>query len=443
MKKIISFILFPIFLIGCDSLLNEQKPQNSVDPSAVFKDAPGARAAIIGAYDAFQSASYYAADFLLLPDVHGGNLTHTGTFPSYAQFMNRSILTDNANVTNMWAIIYSGINRANQIIDKVPKITDPALSQTEKDQIVGEAYFLRAFHYANLVKYWGGVPLKLLPSDSYDASKIIVPRATADQVYTQILSDLGEAITKLPANPSNKSRASLAAAHALKARVHLYKKEYPEAINSATLASTGYSLVGNFLDIWVVRNTSEAIWELQFNTVDTNSLSFYLLTSTTGGRNEVRPSANLASAYLSTDARRVLTSSVDSRLRYYRAATDDDNVLLLRLAEVILNRAEALIERNTGTDLADAVVFINQIRNRAGIGSYGGVVTQTALRDEVFLQRRLELALEGHYFFDLVRTGRAVTTLSSPVWNDNQALLPIPLREIQASGGVLTQNPGY
>jgi hypothetical protein len=139
----------------------------------------------------------------------------------------------------------------------------------------------------------------------------------------------------------------------------------------------------------------------------------------------------------------VLTTSIDSKLRYYRAATRDDNVILLRLAEMILTRAEALVERNTGTDLADAVVLVNQIRNRALIGNYAGAVTQAAVRDEVFLQRRLELAIEGHYFFDLVRTGRALTTFSSPTWNDNQALLPIPLREINAAGGVVTQNPGY
>jgi starch-binding outer membrane protein, SusD/RagB family len=443
MKKIFYIVLFAVVLSGCDSLLQEQKPQNSVDPSVVFKDAPGARAAIIGAYDALQSASYYGVDFLLLPDVHGGNLSHTGTFPSYAQFANRSLLNDNANVTNMWAQIYVGINRVNQIIDKVPKITDPALTQAEKDQIAGEAYFLRALHYSNLVKYWGGVPLKLAPSDDASPSKIILPRATKDAVYAQILADLAEAIVKLPAAPSNKARASQAAAHALKARIHLYLGQYTEAINSATSASTGYTLVGNFLDLWVVRNTSEAIFELQFNTVDTNSLSFYLLTSSTGGRNEVRPSGGLVSAYLGTDARRILSTSVDSRLRYYRAATDDDNVLLLRLGEVILNRAEALVERNTGSDLTDAVTFLNQIRNRAGIGNYAGALTQTAVRDDIFLQRRLELALEGHYFFDLVRTGRAATTLSSPIWNNDQALLPIPLRELNASGGILTQNPGY
>jgi starch-binding outer membrane protein, SusD/RagB family len=443
MKKILYFILIPIFLVGCDSLLQEQKPQNSVDPSVIFKDAPGARSAIIGAYDALQSASYYGVDFLLLPDVHGGNLTHTGTFPSYAQFANRAILTDNANVTNMWSQIYSSINRVNQIIDKVPGITDPTFATGEKDQIIGEAYFLRALHYSNLVKYWGGVPIKITPSDSYDPGKIILPRATETDVYTQILADLAVAITKLPANPSNKGRASLGAAHALKTRIHLYKKEYTEAINSAILASSGYTLVGNFLDLWVVRNTSEAIFELQFNTVDTNSLSFYLLTSSTGGRNEVRPSGSLVAAYNVADTRRILSNSVDSRLRYYRAATDDDNVLLLRLAEVILNRAEALVERNTGTDLTDAVTFLNIIRNRAGIGNYAGPVTQPAVEDEIFLQRRLELALEGHYFFDLVRTGRAAANLSSPVWNNNQGLLPIPLREINASGGVLAQNPGY
>ena len=443
MKRIFYFILLTGFLFGCDSLLNEQKPQNSVDPSLIFKDAAGARSAIIGAYDNFQSASYYGVDFLLLPEVHSLNLTHPGTFPSYEQFVNRGILTDNANVTNMWAQIYVGINRVNQILDKVPGITDPALSAVERDQILGEAYFIRAFNYHNLVKYWGGVPLKLTPSDSYDPAKIVLPRASASEVYTQILADLALAIPKLPASPSTRSRATQAAANALKARVHLYLKQYPEAINAATLASTGYSLVPNFLDLWVLRNQSEAIFELQFNTVDTNSLAFYLLPSSNGGRNEVRPSAGLSNAYSATDSRRVLTTSIDSKLRYYRAATRDDNVILLRLAEMILTRAEALVERNTGTDLADAVVLVNLIRNRALIGNYAGAVTQAAVRDEVFLQRRLELAIEGHYFFDLVRTGRATTTLSSPTWNDNQALLPIPLREINAGGGVVTQNPGY
>jgi starch-binding outer membrane protein, SusD/RagB family len=443
MKNILLLLLAVAFLFGCDSLLEDQQPQNSVDPSVVFNDAPGARSAIIGAYDALQSASYFGGDYLLLGEVIGGNLSHTGTFPSYAQIANRAILTDNANVTNMWTIIYSGINRANQVIDKVPVITDPALTDAERSQLIGEAHFLRAFNYFNLVKWWGGVPLKLAPSDAYTPSEINIPRATAAAVYDQIIIDLDEAIAKLTANVASKARVQQRAAYGLKARVLLYQNKYTEAIDAAIEAGTGYSLVSNYLALWETRNTTESIFEIQFNTVDTNTLSFYLLTSSTGGRNEVRPSAGLAGAYLATDARRILTTSLDSRLRYYRAATDDDNVIAIRLAEMLLIRAEALVERNTGTDLADAVVLINQIRTRAGIGTYAGAVTQTALRDEVFIQRRLEFPIESHYFFDLVRTGRAASTLSSPVWNDNQALLPIPLREINASGGILTQNPGY
>ena len=265
------------------------------------------------------------------------------------------------------------------------------------------------------------------------------------------MTDLGDAIAKLPlpaaiikpSGTNTKGKANQRSAHALKARVHLYMKQYPEAISEAQLASVGYSLVANVLDVWVVKNTTEAIWELQFNTTDTNGTNFFLLPASAGGRNECRPSAGLAAAYSANDARRILATSTDSRLRYYRAATDDDNVVLLRLPEMILIQAEAMVERNTGTDLTDAVVLIDQIRNRAGIGAYAGTVDQVSLRDEVFLQRRLELALEGHYFFDLVRTGRAATVLTNPVWNNNNALLPIPLREIQSSGGVYTQNPGY
>jgi hypothetical protein len=445
MKKIKFYILFMVipFVSGCDHLLDEQKPQASVGPDVVFKDATGARAAIIGAYDNLQSANYYGIRYALFPDLHGGNLTHPGTFPSFEEFVNRAIQTNNVEVTNMWAQIYDGINRVNQIIDKVPKITDPALIATEKDQIVGEAYFLRAFHYFNLVRYWGDVPLKLQPSDDYDPAKIILPRSSVSEVYAQILSDLDAAISKLTPNVALKSRAHQRTAYALKARVHLYNKQYTEAINAATQASAGYTLVPAFLDLWVVRNTSESIWELQFDNVDQSQLNFFLLPSSAGGRNELRPSPGLSGAYALSDARRILTSSIDSKLRYYRAATDDDNIIILRLAEMILTQAEARIERNTGTDLTDAVAFINQIRNRAGIGSYSGLLTQAALHDEVFLQRRLELALEGHYFFDLVRTGRAATTLTSPTWDNNQALLPIPLREYNASGGVVAQNPGY
>lgn len=433
------------------SKVDDQKPQNSLPTEDAISGPVGARVAIFGAYDNLQSANYYGTRYLLFPDMQGGNLTWTGTFPSFGQIANRVTLADNAEVTNMWATIYNGINRCNQILDKAAKIEDPAF--TDKGQILGEAAFLRALHYFNLLRSWGGVPLKLAPTDAVDIPTLQQSRNSVAEVYTQILADINFALANLPASQTNRARATLGAVNALKARVHLQRSstgianEYTDAINAAIAAGSGRTLAASFADLYVARNLGEVIWYLEFNSVDQNSLAFFLLPSTAGGRNELRPSASLQSAYTATDARRITSagsnvSFTSGGLRYFRPSTGDDYVLMFRLAEMLLIRAESLVERNTGTDLTDAVALINQIRTRAGIGNYGGAVTQTALRDEVFLQRRLELAMEGHYFFDLVRTGRAATVLTNPVWNNNQALYPIPLRETQANPN-LAQNPGY
>lgn len=434
--------------ISCNKV-DDQLPQNSLPSGDAISNAVGARVAIFGAYDNLQSANYLGTRYTLFPDMQGGNLAWTGTFPSFAQIANRVTLADNAEVTNMWATIYNGINRVNQILDKVAKIEDPAF--TDKGQILGEAAFLRALHYFNLLRYWGGVPLKLQPTDAVDIPTLQQSRATVAEVYAQILDDINFALNNLPATQTNRARATLGAVNALKARVHLQRSstgianEYGDAIAAATAAGTGRTLQANFADLYVARSLGEVIWFLEFNSVDQNSLAFFLLPSTAGGRNELRPTAGLQAAYPAADTRRITSTSTSfpvGGLRYYRPTTGDDYVLVFRLAEMLLIRAEALVERNTGTDLADAVALVNQIRTRAGIGNYAGAVTQAALRDEVFLQRRLELAMEGHYFFDLVRTNRAAAALTNPVWNNNQALFPLPLRETQANPN-LAQNPGY
>lgn len=443
--KIMKFkiVLLALCVAGCN-IVDNQQPQNNLASSSAFSTPQGARAALLGCYDALQSANYYGTRYNLLPDLQGGNLTWTGTFPTFAQIANRNVLTDNTDVTGMWNQIFYAINNTNQVIDKASKLQDPSF--TDQNSVLGEAYFLRAFHYFNLVRYWGGVPLKLTPTDAVDVPTLQQSRNSVAEVYTQILADLNFAITNIA--QTNRARATVAAARALKARVHLYRSssgianEWTDAITEATAASTGRTLAATFSDLYVARNTNEVIWFLEFNSVDQNSLAFFLLPSTAGGRNELRPSASLQNAFQTIDVRRVPTNTTGAPLKYYRVTTGDDYALIFRLAEMILIRAEALVARNTGTDLTDAVTLINQIRARAGIAPYSGAVTPTALADEVFLQRRLELALEGHYFFDLVRTGRASVVLTNPVWNNNQALFPIPLRETQANPN-LTQNPGY
>jgi hypothetical protein len=445
-KKIFKITIVTAFVslvFGCNQV-DDQGPQNSLPAEDAFLTPQGARAALIGAYDALQSANYYGTRYLLFPDMQGGNLIHSGTFPSFAQIANRGILPDNVEVTNMWAQIYNGINRTNQILDKAALLNDPAFS--DKNNLLGEAAFLRAFYYFDLVRYWGGVPIKLTPTDDVDIVELQQPRNTVNEVYDQILTDLNLAIANMPATQTSRGRATVAAARALKARVHLYRSsmgiadEWSDALTEAAEAGTGRTLAPTFSDLFEARNTNEVIWFIEFNSVDQNTIAFFLLPSTNGGRNEMRPAAALQSAFPDNDTREIAADATDFKLKYYRVTTGDDYVLVFRLAEMLLIQAEALVERNTGTDLADAVTIINQIRNRAMIGNYAGAVTQEALLDEVFLQRRLELALEGHYFFDLVRTGRVATELSG--WDDNDALLPIPQRERQANP-LLEQNDGY
>lgn len=433
------------------SVIDDQQPQNSLPASEAVTDPASARASLNGAYDITQSGNYMGLRYLLFPDLHatGGssvnNLRHSGTFPSFAQFANKAILANNVEVTNMWTTIYNGINRANLILDKVPGITDPAF--TDKNGVLGEAYFLRAFHLFNALRYWGRVPIVTKPTEVVDGN-LQVGRSSIADVYTQIFSDIAQAETLAPTSQSTKGRVTKAVVAALKARVHLQRSstgiavEWAEVIANADIAASGRTLVTPFSAIFEVKNTNEAIWEIPFDPVDNNTIAFFLLPTANGGRNEMRPTANLQNAFLSTDVRRISTGATNVSLKYYRVATGDDHVVVFRLAEMLLSKAEALVERNGAGDLTAATGIVNQIRTRAGIGNYAGAVDQVSLRNEVFTQRRLELALEGHYFFDVVRTGRAPVIFAP--WNDNQALLPIPEREINANAKLQgDQNPGY
>ncbi len=455
MKKlnlnIITLSLIVAVVSSCTSVVTDPQPQTSVSADQAIINKTGARAALYGAYDALQSNAsangfnnYMGLTYLFFPDLQGGNLRWTGSFTDWSQAMNRTILTDNASVSGAWQQIYYAINTTNNLIAKVPLINDASF--TDQKSILGEAYFLRAYHYFNLLRYWGGVPIVTDPT--LDITPSSYPsRASVSDVYTLVLNDLTQAIANLPAKNAN-GRASIYAAYALKARVHLYKQEWQNAIDAANMviANPSFTLMQSFTDLFLKQNTAEAIWEIQFNPTDKGFQAFYLFSSSLGGRNEIRPTTGLQGAYAANDARIIKTTDYNEHLKYYRVSTGDDHTIAFRLAEMYLIRAEAQNElsvlNNDPTLTAAAYADINIIRTRAGIGN-ASVTLQTdpvGLRNEIFLQRRLELALEGHYFFDLVRTGRASAVLAN--WNDNQALWPIPFREMQANPN-LVQNPGY
>ena len=182
---------------------------------------------------------YYGEDFVELGDLPADNADNTGTSQSYADADANQFRADNATAEDIWDAIYDGINRANIILERVPAVTD--LDDTEKNEILGEAHFLRALHYHNLVKLYGDVPIRLTPVKEVNEAGGAVRSPVAD-VYTQILADLGEAGTLITATEPT-TQATPDAVAALTARVQLYRQDYAAAVPAADVViDANYSL---------------------------------------------------------------------------------------------------------------------------------------------------------------------------------------------------------
>lgn len=448
---------------SCQKEVLDQSPQASLPAATAIKDAASVNAAILGIYSGLQSGNYYGLRYQAFADLYTDNLSHVGTFPSFAQIGNKAILTDNTEGTNMWNSMYSAINRANTVIAAIPNITDGALN---KDQRMAEARALRALIYFDLIRYWGGsntgfnkaggvgVPLRLTPTLT-EADAAPTARASEADVLAQVLADLDYAIgVSAFGNTNTNGRISKDAAKALKARVALYMGDYTtaEALATDVIASGRYTMTpgATYKDIWANKNTKESLWEIQFEPTNSNSIAFFYYATTAGGRNEISTSTSLNTAHEAGDLRKSVNATTTGggatnlkTLKYIRVSTGDDNVVLFRLAELYLIRAEARALK-ASPDLVGSLADLNVIRTRAGLAN-SAASTAADLMTAIMQERRIELAHEGHRFFDLKRTNLLGTTLSSNFSGSNafRALWPIPQRETLNSGGVITQNTGY
>ncbi|HEY1953320.1 MAG TPA: RagB/SusD family nutrient uptake outer membrane protein [Gemmatimonadaceae bacterium] len=444
--------------LGACSGVLDVPPTSSVAAETAIADASGARAALAGAYSGLQAGGLYGHRIVDWTDLLSDNLRHVGTFDDYADADNHLLRSDNVTVELIWDAAYDDINRVNQIIAKVPAVTD--LSDTEKNEILGEAYFLRALAFHNVVKLWGGngqlgAALRVTPVQSA-AEANTISRSTVAQTYTQILADLAQAKQLITAGPSQTRRASLGGVSAIEARVRLYMQDWAGAeAAAATVESMGYSLAPNFADLFEATgsNTPEDIFRVTFTPTDANAVGFYYLPKALGGRYEVAPTTgptgiiaafdpasggNIAN-YNPTDARGVWSISRAGTRTYaskYRNPSGDEDIHVIRLGEVILIRAEALANLNR---LPEAVAEYNRLRVRAGLAPDPVVgLTQAGVLSAIARERRLELAFEGDRWPDLVRTGQ-VTALGVSA---AQTLLPIPQSELDVAPA-MTQNPGY
>lgn len=392
------------------------------------------------------------------------------------EFNSFSFIASNGGFNGQWVYNYEGISRANTAISYLTNAEMMAklnFETGEQNQMLGEAYFLRAFYYFDLVTNFGGVPLLLKPLESFNDAYEVASRASEEEVWNQIRIDLDNAQNLLPdgkySNQNEKWRASKGAVIALRAKVALFNEDWNEVVSFVrSLENTGYyKLNSNYFDSFDATKKfreDEVIFCYNHESAQTprngNGLCALL------GWGFIAPETSFVNAFEENDPRKLYTVNVEQRNVNKILGTlngefkgDDDapsNKIYIRFADVLLWKAEALLK--TG-NTQEAIQVINQIRARArnsitAAGAYAPNGTlpdrnvnessTTVVMDWLIHERRVELGFESHRFRDLKRWGIAADVLGSRGFqNDVHSLYPIPQREIDKSGGSITQNTGY
>jgi hypothetical protein len=446
MKKIstIFLLLFIILLSACKKVLDTQS-KLYIDQTQSIVDKRSAQAALVGAYNALSQNGYQGNTYRYITNLLGDNIKWVGNTPTNREFDVYSIFTTNTRVQELWSAIYKTVNIANNIIDKLPTVNDVTLDQTERNKIRGEAFFIRAVSYFDLVRLWGNVPVVVKTTETPDDAKGI-KNSSPSQVYQFIEKDLDSAETLL-APTVNRNRANRFSAKALKARLYLYQKNWVKAEDYATQVindSADFKLTKPYSQFYATKNSSESIFEIDYTINNKNSYAAnWFQNPTSGGKKEFLPTDEFISLVKdaniggSRSALIFTTGGITYGSMNFHIATGEDQSYILRLAELYLIRAEARAQQNKPDE---GLKDLNVIRNRANVPSITNVTTTDELVDKILLERRIELAYESQRWFDLIRTGKAQQVLS--IADANKLLLPIPRQEILINSN-LTQNPGY
>ncbi|MGN7889997.1 RagB/SusD family nutrient uptake outer membrane protein [Dyadobacter endophyticus] len=469
-----------ILLYACESKL-DLSPVTNLTNVTYYKTAEDAKAALGACYAVISN-----------PDPNLDITTSDDAVPFLTGAADRPLLwrydiTPSNSLITAYAGAYSGINRSNIVIERLPGIT---MDEDLKKRYMAEAKFLRALHYFTLVQYYGEVPIVTKETASLEGLEIA--RSPVEQVYELIEADLKEADSILPKTyPAGESgRATQGAAKGILARVYLYragaKKASPFWAMAAAKAKEVidldiYDLYAEFADAFALtaRGGKENIFEVQYLTdvrghglgrgFGVRSAQIY----PGGGAGIARPTESLYNSYTSNDKRKAvtfITSFVYNNVTTTLSISDPDFTKavsfqkfwdktaktnggegtsrpVLRYADVLLMHAEALNESNDGPN-AEAYAALNKVRTRAGLTPLSALTYQ-AFKEAVWLERRLELTFENSRRYDLVRTGRLIEAVKAEnSFNRNalilphHVLLPIPQNDMDVNPK-LVQNPGY
>lgn len=485
-KSSIAIALFATLSISCSDNFADRDPVYSIDSENYFNSKADYDNALVAAYDMLHS-SYIN---VMLGEIASDNTLSGGESATdvigIQQVDEMTHTPQNGNLKDLWNWMFAGLNRANYILEFKDK-TD----FSGKNQVIAEARFLRAYYQFELVKWFGGIPMKGDARFKLNDEKTI-PRSSAAAVYASIELDLQYAVDNLSPVAAQKGRATKGAAQALLGKVYLYQNKFAEsaAVLEGLITSNTYSLVSNYNSIFenAGENNAESVFEVQYT--DAEGASFDCLQCSEGnvavGFNGIRnyagplfdsgysfnvPTQEAYNAYETGDSRRdvailniVTWAASNSGVSYgtgYKHTgffnrkyiprqgdanvgdqnlTNPNNYRSIRYADVLLMAAEA--NSRSGNN-AKGQEYLNKVRDRAfGDTNHRITVTGQALTDFIWNERRVELLGEGHRFFDLVRTGKAVGKITGFTANKNE-VFPIPFEEIQFSNGNWQQNPGY
>jgi starch-binding outer membrane protein, SusD/RagB family len=484
------WILVTVLALGAchDELLNPV-PESILTSANAFNTANDLNLAVLGVYAAYQDRIPFDYQLLEMPsdDMYA---FYFGSAPGIEEISSLHVSPENPKINSFWKDTYKTVFRANLVLANVDKPTNYTAGQ--KEQFIGEAKFMRALQYFDLVRVFGDVPAVTTVLTSEQAKG--VGKTSESEIYQLIIDDLKDAINNLPLPAAiAKGRASKAAATALLAKVYIYRENWAEAkIQLESLfADYNYALVSNYGDLFEIatENNSEAIFSIPYvSGTDGQGLTYdlapiYGIYGVINNGNRVgRPTWDLHTKFEAGDSRFSVTIS-ETQLTYDSKATDTPfwfpyfnkwvvpspipassglDIPVLRLGDMVLLYAEALYNLNQPQEALDQ---INMIRERAfGDTSHNydlsDIPDASAFLDILLLERRLELVAENNRWFDLVRTGRYLTELTDydgeynpgsgeavKIHVDVQPYMkyfPIPWEQIQLSGaGVLEQNDGY
>lgn len=467
MKNLLLILTIPFLITSCNNFI-DLDPVSQQNANTFYKDSLEMDQALTAAYNALQSIDQYGGDgfssFMEVTSDNTWNENVTMGGGAYASFDNFIVDPTNIQVQKTWVACYDGIQRCNIVITRLEK--NDEISEDFKLRKQGEAYFLRALTYFNMVRIWGGVPLITEEvtnvNDAFNHT-----RSTIEAVYEQIIKDLEFAAKYLPIsyNSSNMGRATKGAAQTLLAKVYLTRNDWQQALSllNDVITSGQYDLLNNFADVFSVdnKNNKESIFEVQFDKTIEGQGYMGGDPLITGSDVNNLPSANLLKLFEENPDDRKEASVINLGVQGWRLYKWHDtkgtnngmgfNIIVLRYADVLLMAAETMNELGYGQP--KALEYLNLIRKRSHAQEYTNLdlPNQEVFREAIAKERRLELAFENHRWFDLLRTNKAIEVLNKsngasiyPISvKPYQLLFPIPQAEIDASGHKLEQNEGY